>query len=321
MKLEYLSFLSAIQQTGSLSKSADLLHTTPQNVSRVLKLLENETKLSLFKRTNQGILLTPAGKDFLNFADQTLESYQKFLNKYNDDVFQRHTVKGTVHIVTIPVSGIPFLNNLILDFNRIYPDVSVTILEMDLNASVQYFLEHDDVIAALPIRNLLEENYCHLREHQEEFVWLPIVTSQLAALVEKSSPLSTLESISLKRLCNEPLSFMAKNSYKDSGTYAILEIYHLTDYLKETLFCTSNFDQFYQSIISNGFSTLIDRLAFQHINTLYQKHLSVVPLTDPSIKIYHGVAFHNDALLSESAKVFYHFCQTYNDAPNSISSY
>lgn len=60
MRLEYLSYIIAIHQGGSLSKAAELLHTSPQNVSRVLQLLENETQLSLFKRTTQGIVLTMA---------------------------------------------------------------------------------------------------------------------------------------------------------------------------------------------------------------------------------------------------------------------
>ncbi|MFR6291748.1 MAG: LysR family transcriptional regulator [Peptococcaceae bacterium] len=304
MKLEYLSYIVAIHQGGSLSKAAELLHTSPQNVSRVLQLLENETQLSLFKRTSQGIVLTNAGEDALIFATSTLHDYRELLAKHQTTL--PNQIKGTLDIATFPAAGIPFLNNLILKFNRSYPNITVNILEMDLEASFQYFLEHDDVIAALPLQDLPNSS-----NYNDQVECIPMVTSKLAVIANKHSDLAKKPSISLKQLCKEPLIFISKNSYKKSATYIILSMHHLESNLLYKPFATPNVEQYYQAIIQNGYASLIDELTFSRINPLYQKQLATIPLRDACAEIHYSIAIHKKNHLSEAGKLFYQFCQTY----------
>jgi len=305
MKLEYLSYIIAIHQKGSLSKAAELLHTSPQNVSRVLQLLENETQLSLFKRTTQGIILTAAGEDALLFASNTLHDYQELLKKHQ--VALTNPVRGNFDIATFPAAGIPFLNDLILEFNRFYPNITVNIFEMDLAASFQYFLEHDNVIAALPLQDLPNSS-----NYNGQLEWIPMVTSKLAVITNKHSDLSKKSSLSLKQLCKEPLAFISKNSYKKSATYIVLSMHHMENTLKRKPFTTPNIEQYYQAIIQNGYVSLIDELTFSRINPLYQKQLTIIPLRDTCAEVHYSIAIHKKNHLSEAGKLFYQFCQTYN---------
>lgn len=311
MKLEYLSYITAIHQGRSLSKAAKILHTTPQNVSRVLKVLEDETNLSLFNRNTQGISLTTAGEDALHFAVNTLDEYNSFLKRHQSPLEKQNLTKGKLTIATFPAAGIPYLNDLILKFNQIHPNISVSAIEMDLKTSFQYFLEHDDIIAALPLQNL--PNISHLKK---QFFWQPIVQSQLAIIVSKYSPLSMHSSLPLSKLCKEPLTFICKSPhhsepYKESAFYIVLQMHQLESSLIHTPFCTSNIDQYYQAIIKNGYVSLIDQLTFSSINPNYQKKLALIPLKDENTEIFHGLAIHKKNHLSEASNIFFQFCKAY----------
>ena len=53
--IEYIEYLIMLKQTGSINKSAVLLHTSPQNVSRIMKQMEDELNVEPFKRFSYDI--------------------------------------------------------------------------------------------------------------------------------------------------------------------------------------------------------------------------------------------------------------------------
>lgn len=306
MKLEYLSYIIAIHQFGSLSKAAEHLHTTPQNVSRVLQLLEAETQLSLFKRTSQGMLLTPAGEDALLFASNTLNEYHQLLTRNQQHRTFNKNIKGIVEISTFPTAGIPFLNDLILSFKRSYPNITIKCLEMDLKDSFEYFSQNNSTIAALPL-----ENIPNISNQLHRFDLIPMLTSKLAVTVNKHHALAKKNALTLKQLTKEPLAIISKNTFQNSSTYILLSMNNLENQLKYSPFITSNIDQYYQAIIQNNYVSLNDELTFAKIKPLYQQQLVMIPLKESCTEIYYSIAMHKKAHLSEAATIFIDFCKTY----------
>ena len=82
MKSAHLESLIAVQQTQSINKAGALLHTTPQNVSKLLRQFEDELGFALIIRTPHGITLTQAGLEVLSFAKVTLENLDNIKRKY-----------------------------------------------------------------------------------------------------------------------------------------------------------------------------------------------------------------------------------------------
>lgn len=66
---------------GSFTKAADKLFLSPTAVMKQMNLLEARLGVTLFKRTNHGISLTPAGESIYKDA--------KYLIKYSDGAVQR----------------------------------------------------------------------------------------------------------------------------------------------------------------------------------------------------------------------------------------
>ena len=62
ISLDYYRVFYYAARCGSLTKAAELLYSNQPNVTRVIRLLENELGCRLFFRTNRGVQLTPEGK-------------------------------------------------------------------------------------------------------------------------------------------------------------------------------------------------------------------------------------------------------------------
>ena len=66
MKLDYLKYVNEIARVGSINKAASALMISQPHLSAYIKELEQELGVLLFNRTNKGISLTPAGKEFID---------------------------------------------------------------------------------------------------------------------------------------------------------------------------------------------------------------------------------------------------------------
>lgn len=73
MDLEHLKTFCVVAQHKSFRKASELLQLTQPGVSRRIKSLEDELGFPLFQRTPQSVALTKQGKDFLPFAERTVQ--------------------------------------------------------------------------------------------------------------------------------------------------------------------------------------------------------------------------------------------------------
>ena len=73
MDLRQLRTFISVAQSGSISKSARLLHIAQPALSRQIKLLETELKTTLFVRNARGMALTAEGLILLNRAKKIFE--------------------------------------------------------------------------------------------------------------------------------------------------------------------------------------------------------------------------------------------------------
>ena len=81
MKLHDLTIYLKIVETGSLSRAAASLGITQPGISRTLREIESRMNAKLLKRTGRGVELTPAGAEFLAFAQTTTAHYAETQSK------------------------------------------------------------------------------------------------------------------------------------------------------------------------------------------------------------------------------------------------
>lgn len=68
MNILHMKHALEVAKSGSLSKAADTLLIAAPNISRSIKELEADLGITIFDRTQSGMVLTPDGEEFINFA-------------------------------------------------------------------------------------------------------------------------------------------------------------------------------------------------------------------------------------------------------------
>ena len=82
MTLAQLRYTIAIAKAGSMNEAAKNLYISQPSLSTAIRELETETGVEIFRRTNRGIAVTPAGEEFLGYARQVVEQYELMEAKY-----------------------------------------------------------------------------------------------------------------------------------------------------------------------------------------------------------------------------------------------
>lgn len=84
MTLQQLRYVVTVADTGTISGAAKELFVSQPSLTNAIKELEEEMQITIFNRTNKGIIVSNEGNEFLAYARQVLEQVnlleEKFLN-------------------------------------------------------------------------------------------------------------------------------------------------------------------------------------------------------------------------------------------------
>ncbi len=82
MTLQQLRYAVSVANNKSMNKAAAELFITQPSLSSTIRDLENELGITLFLRSNRGVVITPDGEEFLGYARQILDQYNLIENRY-----------------------------------------------------------------------------------------------------------------------------------------------------------------------------------------------------------------------------------------------
>lgn len=82
MTLTQLRYVITVADTGSMNAAAKTLFVSQPSLSSAIRELEEELDLTIFFRTNRGIVLTPQGQEFIGYARQVVEQYELIESRY-----------------------------------------------------------------------------------------------------------------------------------------------------------------------------------------------------------------------------------------------
>lgn len=114
---------AAVAKEGGMTKAADALHTVQSNVTKRIRLLEDELGAMLFHRHKKGISLTSAGEQLLPYA----EKMQQLLIEAKGAVTASSTPKGPLRIGALETTLAMRLAPLFTRYGKLYPDVDLSI--------------------------------------------------------------------------------------------------------------------------------------------------------------------------------------------------
>lgn len=104
LNLPHLKYAVVIAEMGSVTKAAERLHNSQPNLSRAIRELEGDLGITIFRRTSHGIVPTPDGETFLEYARMVLEQVDgiETIYKMKSD-WRNDTVK--TFSISVPRAG------------------------------------------------------------------------------------------------------------------------------------------------------------------------------------------------------------------------
>lgn len=131
MNTQILEYMIAISEEKSLTKAADRLLITQPALSRQLKKLESELDTKLFLREKNEMVMTDAGKVYVNGARSALSIYEKAMDDIRKlRVSGRKSITMIYNTCLLPV----FSTEILPAFRKLHPNIFISTI--DGNASV-----------------------------------------------------------------------------------------------------------------------------------------------------------------------------------------
>lgn len=126
MKLSQIRHVLAVAESGSLRAAGRQLNIAQPAITRSIRDIEQELGVPLFERSVRGVHLTPMGKVFVRRA-QTVQSELRRAREEIDQLKGR--MVGQVNVALSTAPSLILLPKVLVNFERAYPDVVVTLTE------------------------------------------------------------------------------------------------------------------------------------------------------------------------------------------------
>lgn len=287
MRSELLECLIALEKTGSINKASGVLLTTPQNISRMLRGLEDEMGFKIVDRLTTGIRFTAAGKELLAFSHQSLQELERIKEKYKPTVTTTQQIQGKINVALQMNS---FYSEALMDFRQKYPNVKISILSIEAeNISEDFLLQED--------RILLYANYPHrirknldIAQLKHKYTVIPIMEDEVGTVVNKKHPLSRQKTTSWEKILHLEAPLLSSSLVEKS-------------LLNEDDFILTNAST--SLLVNHGMGIgLIGYKMFQRINTFNREEVCFIPLRDDNV-IRHFLILNEREASKTEVQCFY----------------
>lgn len=130
--LFYLKTFVTLTKTLSFRVAAERNFISQPAISQHIRFIEKKLGVTLFERRGKSVLLTPAGKTFLPYAENILKQYEDAKTHLRE---LENKFGGTIRVATIYSVGLYELKPVVRKFLKKYPQVNLHI-EYQPNAAI-----------------------------------------------------------------------------------------------------------------------------------------------------------------------------------------
>jgi DNA-binding transcriptional LysR family regulator len=152
-RLEAMSVIIAVTETGSISAASRRLKSPVATVSRKVAELESRLKAQLFQRSSRRMTLTDAGRSYIDACKRIIEQVDDAEREVSGEY---RIPRGELAVTTPWGLGHTHLLPLAVEFLEAYPDISLRLMLTD--RVVNTTEENIDIairVGALPDSNMI----------------------------------------------------------------------------------------------------------------------------------------------------------------------
>ena len=284
MDFDQLEIFLEVARLSSFSRAAEKRFRTQPAISSQIRALEEEVGARLLDRSGGRVSLTVAGKLFVKYAEETIESRKAILTAIAET---EHVPRGAIIVGANEGTCLHILPEVFAQFKRNYPDVAVSIKRSDYAKILESIVENavDFGVVSLPVTdNRLE---C-VMIHRDELV----------VITPPGHPLSAKKSATVAKVAAYPL-VVPKAGHTRDALEALFYDRKLKPHYAMELDSSELLKRFVAADVGVGF---ISRSNIEE--DIRANALAVVSLSDAQIRRDLALVYRKDRTLSRAAKAF-----------------
>ncbi len=161
MDMQWLKTFCMTAEYENFRRAAEKLYLAQPTVTMHIKHLEEKLGILLFERRGRNVYLTEAGRRFLPYARQTMDSMELGVHDLES---WRQGYKRKLNIVVSPLIAVSMLPGILRQFIASYPDMEIVVDVMesiDINHAVLYGHADVGLTRMRPNRAELSERKIH----------------------------------------------------------------------------------------------------------------------------------------------------------------
>lgn len=202
-----MKYAVEVARLGSLNKAAETLMIAQPNISRSIKELEADLGITIFQRSAKGMVLTPDGEEFLDYARDVLSRIDKLERSYRDGSHKKRKF-------SISVPRACYISSAIAAFSKTIGDAPAEIYYKETNSkkTVHMLLENECKLGIIRYAENYDKHYKSMLE-EKGLVGELVAEFSYVLIMSRDNPLASKEII----------------TYDDLSTY--IEIAHADPYV------------------------------------------------------------------------------------------
>ena len=194
LNLLHIRHALTVAKTGSLSSAAKVLLIAAPNISRSIKELENELGITIFERTQNGMVLTPDGEEFISFASgiiRHIEDVEKF--------YKTGAKRKQKFSVSVPRAC--YISEAFANFSKTLSKDAIEIFYKETNSQrTLHNLQNRDYKLGIIRYAKNYDKYFTAMLEEKGFVYELITEFTYSIIMSKDCPLAKKENISFNDL-------------------------------------------------------------------------------------------------------------------------
>jgi DNA-binding transcriptional LysR family regulator len=194
VEFRHLRYIVAVAEEGHITRAAERLGIAQPPLSRLIKAIEQDIKVQLFRRVPRGVELTDAGRIFLDGARATFANLDRTLES------ARRTARGEEGRISVAFTSStafhPLIPRVIREFRETFPLVTVTLAEGNAAELIKQ-VERDRLDTAFSRLNIVK---------LDGLVFHPLLEEPMVVALPQGHPLArghAQAALSLKKLSGE----------------------------------------------------------------------------------------------------------------------
>ncbi len=195
MTLQQMNYILEIDRCGSMNKAAQCLFVSQSALSSAILEVEKELGITIFRRSNRGIVLTEDGRELLNQISPIVEQSRRLSRYYN-----RRQDMERIHL-SVSAQRYPFCTKAFVEYLNSLGQrpLQLSLKETDMAAVIADVADGTSELGVIFISDRTE-HFLNRSLEEKNLIFKPLVTLQPHVFMRRDHPLSSESSLTMDQL-------------------------------------------------------------------------------------------------------------------------